>query len=177
MVAVIDYDAGNIKSVEKAFDYLGADTIVTRDAKEILKADRVVLPGVGSFGDAMRKINEYELAPVIKEVTDKGCTIHFVQQHLEFSNDDSNPTAKLMLQVIGAVGEFEATLIRNRVLEGIAAAKARGNYKNGRPVVMTDEKKKICHEKHAAGIPMTRIAKDLGVSRMSVYRELKKVKI
>lgn len=71
MVAVIDYDAGNIKSVEKAFDYLGADTIVTRDAKEILKADRVVLPGVGSFGDAMRKINEYELAPVIKEVTDK----------------------------------------------------------------------------------------------------------
>ncbi|GEM_PF-4455618 len=79
-----------------------------------------------------------------------------------------------MLQVIGAVGEFEATLIRNRVLEGIATAKAIGNYKTGRPVVMSDEKKKLCHEKHAAGIPMTRIAKDLGVSRMSVYRELRK---
>lgn len=79
-----------------------------------------------------------------------------------------------MLQVIGEVGEFEATLIRNRVLEGIATAKARGNYKTGRPVVLINEKKKLYHEKHVAGIPMTRIAKDLWVSRMTVYRELKK---
>lgn len=57
--------------------------------------------------------------------------------------------------------------------KSIAAAKARGTYKSGRPVVMTDEKKKICHEIYAAGVPMTRIAKDLGVSRMTVYRELK----
>lgn len=71
MVAIIDYDAGNIKSVEKAFKYLGADTVVTRDAKEILRADRVVLPGVGAFGDAMRKLNEYGLADVIKDVTSK----------------------------------------------------------------------------------------------------------
>lgn len=118
--------------------------------------------------------NQRDILDIVKEVTDKGCTNHFVHLHLEFSNDDSNPTAKLMLQVIGAVGEFEATLIRNRVLEGIATAKAIGNYKTGRPVVMSDEKKKLCHEKHAAGIPMTRIAKDLGVSRMSVYRELRK---
>ena len=78
-----------------------------------------------------------------------------------------------MLQVIGGVAEFEAALIRSRVLEGIAA-KARGTYKSGRPVVMTDEKKKICHDKYAVGVPMTRIAKDLGVSRMTVYRELRK---
>lgn len=113
-----------------------------------------------------------DLLDLVKEITDKGCNIYFVQQHLKFSNDDNNPTAKLMLQVVGAVVEFDATLIRNSVLEGIAAAKARGNYKTGRPVVMTDEKK-LCHEKHAAGIPMTRIAKDLVGSRMSVYRELK----
>lgn len=117
--------------------------------------------------------NLRDLLDLVKEITDKGCTIHFVQQHLEFSNDDNNPTAKLMLQVIGGVAEFEAALIRSRVLEGIAAAKARGTYKSGRPVVMTDEKKKICHEKYALGIPMTRIAKELGVSRMTVYRELK----
>ncbi len=71
MVAIIDYDAGNIKSVEKAFKYLGADTIVTRDAKEIYKADHVVLPGVGAFGDAMNRIKEYGLEPIINEVVDK----------------------------------------------------------------------------------------------------------
>ena len=53
MVAVIDYDAGNIKSVEKALLYLGQDVKVTRDKNVILSADRVILPGVGAFGDAM----------------------------------------------------------------------------------------------------------------------------
>ena len=71
MVAIIDYDAGNIKSVEKAFEYLGASTIVTRDPKEIFSADRVVLPGVGAFGDAMRRLSQYDLIPTIKEVVSK----------------------------------------------------------------------------------------------------------
>ena len=71
MVAIIDYDAGNIRSVEKAFSYLGANTVVTRDSKEILRADHVVLPGVGAFGDAMSRINEYDLKPTIMNVVDK----------------------------------------------------------------------------------------------------------
>jgi glutamine amidotransferase len=70
LVAIIDYDAGNIKSVEKAFEYLGADTVVTRDPKQIIKADHVVLPGVGAFGDAMNRIREYGLEDIIKEVTE-----------------------------------------------------------------------------------------------------------
>lgn len=53
MIAIIDYDAGNMKSVEKAFQYLNEDAVITRDRKAILEADRVVLPGVGAFGDAM----------------------------------------------------------------------------------------------------------------------------
>ena len=116
--------------------------------------------------------NLKDLLDLVNEITDKGCTIHFVTQNLVFSKDDSNPTAKLMLQVMGAVAEFERSIILERQKEGIAAAKARGNYKTGRPVVMTDEKKKICHEKYSSGVPMTRIAKDLGISRMTVYREL-----
>ena len=72
MVAVIDYDAGNIKSVEKALQYLGSDVTVTRNRDEILKADRVILPGVGAFGDAMEKIRGYGLEPVIHEVVDRG---------------------------------------------------------------------------------------------------------
>ena len=71
MVAIIDYDAGNIKSVEKAFRYLGADTEVTRDPEVIFRADRVVLPGVGAFGDAMNRIREYGLENIINEVVKK----------------------------------------------------------------------------------------------------------
>lgn len=68
MIAIIDYDAGNIKSVEKALMFLGMDVKITRNADEILSADHVVLPGVGSFGDAMNKLTEYGLVVVIREV-------------------------------------------------------------------------------------------------------------
>ena len=67
MIAIIDYDAGNIRSVEKALLCLEASPLVTRDSKEILAADHVILPGVGSFGDAMEKLRRYDLIPVIRE--------------------------------------------------------------------------------------------------------------
>lgn len=71
MIAIIDYDAGNIKSVEKALQYLGAETVVTRDSETILGADGVILPGVGAFGDAMQKLHEYGLVPVIKACAER----------------------------------------------------------------------------------------------------------
>lgn len=72
MVAIIDYDAGNIKSVEKAILTLGENVIVTRDRETILTAEHVILPGVGAFGDAMGKIHQYGLAEVIREVVSRG---------------------------------------------------------------------------------------------------------
>ena len=72
MIAIIDYDAGNIKSVEKALLLLGQDVVITGDREEILKADKVVLPGVGAFGDAMDNIRRTGLVKVIREVTDRG---------------------------------------------------------------------------------------------------------
>ncbi|MDO5589663.1 MAG: imidazole glycerol phosphate synthase subunit HisH [Lachnospiraceae bacterium] len=72
MIAIIDYDAGNIKSVEKAMIHLGQDVCITRDRDQILSADKVILPGVGSFGDAMAKLRQYGLEPVIHEVVEKG---------------------------------------------------------------------------------------------------------
>lgn len=72
MIAIIDYDAGNIKSVEKAMIRLGQDVCITRDKEQILAADKVILPGVGAFGDAMGKIRQYGLEPVIHEVVEKG---------------------------------------------------------------------------------------------------------
>lgn len=71
MIAIIDYDAGNIKSVEKALVHLGERPVITRDRKEILNADKVILPGVGAFGDAMKKLREYGLEEVIQEVVAK----------------------------------------------------------------------------------------------------------
>lgn len=71
MVAVIDYDAGNIKSVIKAMEHMGEEVVLTRDRDKLLKADHVILPGVGAFGDAMERIHEYHLYEPIKEVVAK----------------------------------------------------------------------------------------------------------
>ena len=68
MIAIIDYDAGNIKSVEKALGYLGEEVVVTRDRNILLNAEKVILPGVGSFGDAMDKIRGYGLEEIIHEI-------------------------------------------------------------------------------------------------------------
>ena len=71
MIAIIDYDAGNLRSVEKAMQYIGEDVIISRDRDEILAADKVVLPGVGSFGDAMEKLKSYQLINTIYDVADR----------------------------------------------------------------------------------------------------------
>lgn len=72
MIAIIDYDAGNLRSVEKAFGAVGEECVITRNHSEILGADRVILPGVGSFGMAMEQLKKYELDKVIHEVAESG---------------------------------------------------------------------------------------------------------
>ena len=67
MTAIIDYDAGNIKSVEKALLWLGEEAIITRERERILNADRIILPGVGAFGEAMGKLRSYGLEDVIRQ--------------------------------------------------------------------------------------------------------------
>ena len=71
MIAIIDYDAGNIKSVEKALQRLGQEVMITRDPEEILNADKVILPGVGAFGDAMANLRKYHLDQVIYQVVER----------------------------------------------------------------------------------------------------------
>ncbi len=72
MIAIIDYDAGNLKSVEKALIHLGEEAVITRDRNQLLAADKVILPGVGHFGDAMNKLHHYHLVEVIQEIAGKG---------------------------------------------------------------------------------------------------------
>lgn len=70
MVAIIDYGAGNLQSVKKALDFIGAKSIITADENEINAASHIILPGVGSFGDAMHSIREKGLEDVIKKSAD-----------------------------------------------------------------------------------------------------------
>lgn len=71
MIGIIDYDAGNIKSVEKALTFLGEEPVVSREPEVLLRADKVILPGVGSFGEAMENLHKYGLVSVIHEIVEK----------------------------------------------------------------------------------------------------------
>ena len=93
MIAIIDYDAGNLKSVEKALVSLGEDCIVTRDAETILGADKVILPGVGAFGDAMEKLQRFGLVEVIQKVAAAGTPFLGICLGLQllFRSSDESP--------------------------------------------------------------------------------------
>lgn len=92
MIAIIDYDAGNLKSVQKAFAYLGQESIVTREVREILAAEKVVLPGVGAFGEAMEQLRHYGLDQVVREVAAKGAPLLGICLGLQllFSGSEEN---------------------------------------------------------------------------------------
>ncbi len=96
MIAIIDYDAGNIKSVEKAILTFGEEVILTRDREEILSANGVILPGVGSFGEAMRKLNDYGLTDVIREVAERKIPLLGICLGLQllFEYSEESPEAK-----------------------------------------------------------------------------------
>lgn len=93
MIAIIDYDAGNIRSVEKALMRLGQEVWVTRDPERLLNADKVILPGVGSFGDAMGHLKDYGLVDVIHEIVDSGTPFLGICLGLQllFERSDESP--------------------------------------------------------------------------------------
>lgn len=96
MVAVIDYDAGNIKSVQKALEHLGGRVSVTSDRDEILAAERVILPGVGNFGDAMARLKGLGLDAVIREVAKRRTPFLGICLGLQllFEESDESPGVK-----------------------------------------------------------------------------------
>ncbi len=95
MIAVIDYDAGNIKSVLKAIDHLGGESCLTRDKDEILSADHIILPGVGNFGDCMEKIRGYALEETIHEAVEKGTPFLGICLGLQLLFDDSQEAPRV----------------------------------------------------------------------------------
>ena len=114
MIAIIDYDAGNIKSVEKALLYLGQEVKITSDAEEILSADKVILPGVGAFGDAMANLKERHLDDVIRKVAEKGTPFLGICLGLQllFERSDEAPGVE-------GLGILEGEICRIPAAEGL----------------------------------------------------------
>ena len=92
MIAIVDYDAGNIKSVEKALQFLGQEPVVTRDKETLLQAEKVIVPGVGAFGDAMGKKHQYGLVEVLREIAAKGTPLLGICLGLQLFFESSEET-------------------------------------------------------------------------------------
>lgn len=92
MIAIIDYDAGNIRSVEKALAYLGEETVVSGDPQVLMKADKVILPGVGSFGEAMENLHRCHLVQVIKDLAWQGTPLLGICLGLQLLFESSEET-------------------------------------------------------------------------------------
>lgn len=114
-----------------------------------------------------------DLRRVVQGLTKRGVRIEFIKEHLVFTGEDS-PMANLMLSVMGAFAEFERALIRERQREGIDLAKQRGAYR-GRKKSLSDMQ--IVELKHriAAGEQKATVARDLGVSRETLYQYLRRI--
>ncbi len=114
MIAMIDYDAGNIKSVEKALLSLGQEAEVTGDPERILKADKVILPGVGAFGDAMENLRRSGLDEVIRQVAAKGTPFLGICLGLQLLFERSDEASG-----VAGLGVLEGEILRIPDQEGL----------------------------------------------------------
>ena len=114
MIALIDYDAGNMRSVEKALTYLGERPVITRKREEILKADRIILPGVGSFGDAMENLERFRLSEVLKEAAKRQIPLLGICLGMQvlFEASEESPGVK-------GLGILDGQIVRIQKKEGL----------------------------------------------------------
>lgn len=111
MIAILDYDAGNIKSVEKALTFLGEERVVTRDASTILRADKVILPGVGAFGEAMNRLQAYGLVEPVRRVVAQGTPFLGICLGLQllFESSEESPGVQGLGLLKGQIRRIPAT--------------------------------------------------------------------
>ena len=112
--------------------------------------------------------NAKDLLNLVEQILAKGVTVSFTKNNLTFSPDSKDHMAKLQLTMLAAFAEFERELIRERQREGIAIAKAEGKYKGRRKI--TDEVLSLARARTTNGEPLSRVAKDLNVSRETLYK-------
>jgi DNA invertase Pin-like site-specific DNA recombinase len=115
--------------------------------------------------------NLIDLRQLVDDLTKRGVIVHFIKEGLIFTGDDKAGSV-LLLSVMGAVAEFERSIIRERQAEGIRIAKQKGVYK-GRRVSITNDQAEEVRQKVAAGIPKARIAREYKCSRETLYKYLR----
>jgi DNA invertase Pin-like site-specific DNA recombinase len=111
-----------------------------------------------------------DLRRLVRELTGRGVAVRFVNEQLTFTAEDA-PMATLLLSVLGAFAEFERALIRERQLEGIALAQARGAYRGRKPSLSADQAQTL-RARSAAGEPKAGLAREFGISRQTLYSYL-----
>ncbi len=127
------------------------------------EGDEVVVYSIDRLARDLRDLHD-----IITTLTSKGATVTFLSERLSFSPKADDPFATLHLHLLGAVAQFERSIIRKRQAEGIAKAKERGVYRGRKPVIDHARIRAL----HAAGERPTAIARAMGISRITVYRAL-----
>jgi DNA invertase Pin-like site-specific DNA recombinase len=112
-----------------------------------------------------------DMLRTVRELNGKGVSVRFVKENMSFVAGNSDARSTLMFTMLSAFSEFERALIRERQREGIAIAKAQGKYKGGTRSLTTEQVKAI-KERIAEGVPKTKIAKQLKISRQTLYNYL-----
>jgi len=116
--------------------------------------------------------NLVDLRQIVQNLTQRGVKVRFVKESLEFNGENDSAMSTLLLNMLGAVAEFERSMIRERQAEGIAKAKAKGVYR-GRKPKLEPEQVAYMKAKVAAGEPKAVIARHLGISRETLYGYLR----
>ena len=162
-------DRQELGEVEKVFEEkLSGKSAKDRPALQVMidyarEGDAVVVYSIDRLARDLR-----DLQDIISTLNDKGVSISFLSERLTFSAEADDAIAKLQLQMMGAFAEFERNIIKKRQAEGIAKAKAKGVYKGTKKRIDRDK----VHELKAEGYSTYKIAKEMGISRMSVHRIL-----
>ncbi len=120
MICIVDYEAGNLRSVQKAVEHTGAEAKVTSNPKEILEADKVIFPGVGAFGKAVEKIDQLGLRDTLLESIEKGKPFLGIclGMQLLFESSEESPGVKGLSVFKGPVKRF-TKISRYRIWAGM----------------------------------------------------------
>ncbi len=159
-----------------ALDRVFEDKASGKDTKrpKLEECRRYVREGDTLYVHSMDRLarNLIDLRQIVEELTAKGVTVRFVKEALTFTAD-ANPMARLLLNVMGSFAEFERELIRERQREGIAIAKKAGKFSKERAKKLTPAQVAEARELWNAGFPLAHLARDLGVSRQTLYTHLR----
>lgn len=163
-------DRQDLGNIDKMFEEK-VSAATTKDRPALLdlidfarEGDEVVVWSIDRIARDLR-----DLQTIIQTLIDKKASITFLSEKLTFSSSSNDPFAKLQLHLMGAFAEFERSIIRKRQAEGIAKAKAKGIYKGRKPTIDTSSILNMRRD----GIGASQIARELNISRVSVYRALK----